>query len=314
MMRVPLGCAALAAVLLVTPFATRADEEVASELDDRWIPAFNSSFLLFAYEGEGELDSSIGFSGAGDDDKTVPVFQIGLDLKSPSVAKLPGKPRFAFFAGFQGGASQEITFTEKGLDLERARFGEFVVVDEPGLVDNEPESSLARNPNRLAGPASYGAGQGSELKATYESTGWYAGAGVSFELPTSPRFRLRPFVMYTGEQVTLQGKVVRVVGDPPVVDSGGNIIVPSTYEILRTRSQEQEIFHYLGPGLELEADLVTGEYLGVSLYATVDLLWLVSDDEIEFRDSFARYSFEADGFKPRGGLGLRIFWSEGLSF
>ena len=111
---------------------------------------------------------------------------------------------------------------------------------------------------------------------------------------------IRPFFTYQGEQADMKGEIVEVQGTP------GN------YVIVRDKATDDEVFHYIGPGIEIETLIAPGEHVGVSLYATFDFLWSVGDDSVGFSDSLASYHYETDSFKPRGGVGIRLSWLGGF--
>jgi hypothetical protein len=272
MTRFKLGCALLAAILFSAAATAHADPG-----DDRWVPSWTTAFLLFHYEGNGTIDSSVGFSDKGSQDKTVATFLLGLDLKSPALEGVLWEPHVALFAGIQAGPSQKLKLSGQGT-----------------LLPIQPEFELGRDPD-LPNASDY-PGQGSEIDGKYESLGWYLGAGIVFDLPTTPDIRIRPFVMYSGEQVKMEGTVVAVTG------------TPNNYVVQRDSAKDDDVFHYIGPGLEVEAVLTSNENLGLSLFATVDFLWNVGNDTVHFSDSIANYRYEADDFKPRGGIGLRLSW------
>lgn len=285
------ACGAFLLALLLGA-AGSAAAEGPKDRDARWIPSATGTFRILNYHAEGRIDSNIGFSADGQETESAPHFQIGFDLLSPTLDRVPTAPRLVGFAGVQLGPTRK---------LELADDGE-LLPDQPQrtidtLIARPPPNGIYPAPETLPG-------QGSRLSGKYQSLGWYLGMGVAFELPTDPGLRVRPYVNYVGEQAKIKGTALRVTGQPP----------GTPYVVERASQSVEEVFHYLGPGLELELLVDTGDSWGLSFFATVDFLWNVGDDRITFSDPAARavFHYEADDFQPRGGAGVRLSWLGGL--
>lgn len=285
-------CGAVLATAALLGVAGPAGAEAARSQDARWIPSATAGFRVFDYHADGRIDSTIGFSDSGSDTESQPLFQLGLDLMSPALERVPAGPRVVGFGGIQLGPNRK---------LDLAGDGE-LLADQPqqsidALTSRPPPGGVYPAPETLPG-------QGSALSGKYQYLGWYLGMGLAFALPTKPLLRVRPYATYVGEQAKIKGTVLRVTGQPP----------GTPYVIERASRSVDEVFHYLGPGLELEVVVETGQRWGLSLFATADFLWSVGDDRVTFSDSGGRavFHYEADDFQPRGGLGVRVSWLGGL--
>jgi hypothetical protein len=280
--------------------------EVAEErkpLKERWIPGFSGGLVLFEDKIDGSIDSTIGFSDSDSIGNTVPRLQLGLDLLSPTIPRLPFGLRVAGFGGVQ--------FSGPNEENESAAAGEFVSVSK---VEDQIAQASIPNPARpgvFPPPESF-SNQGSSLTSERRNVGWFLGLGLSFEFPDrddkDPALRLRPFVAYVGEQIDHQGQSLRVVGQPAGIPAVGE------YTIEYESQSQLETYHYLGPGIDAELVLGSFEKTTVSFFARVSFLWNVGDSSATLNgpNGLGTYKVDVDDFRIRPGGGLRIAWRGGI--
>jgi len=272
-------------------------------ISKRWIPGISAGLIVSGDHVDGAIDSmagstiGLGLSGAGSVATTVPRLQIGLDLSSPSLRRLPLGPRVVVFGGLQVmGPNEEnqLAGTDGDVNLDTIA----------GEIANA-------RPNAVTGlfppPESF-AGQGSSATSEYRPLSWYLGLGLVFEFPDrkdeDPALKLRPFASYVGEQIHLKGSVAEVTGRPP----------GTPYLVSEGLAAERDILHFVGPGLDVELVVASFANTTFSLFGTVSFLWNVGDSSYSFSDpnGIARYDFEVDDFQIRPGGGIRMAWRGGL--
>jgi hypothetical protein len=284
MARVLASCGAIVA-LIVFPLAAWSEGEE-SEPSDRWVPSLAASLLVYDYKAEGTIESSIRYAASGRrGGTTIPVFQLGVGIMSPSFDGLPAAPRLTAFAGAFVGPDQTISV---------AGVGEF----ETGQPESSVASDLGRPLNQQRQPEEF-PGQGSELLGTRQVAGWYMGLGVAFDVPLRDSIlRLTPTVNYYGEGVAIEGVVVSVTGGP------------GAYTIHRPEVSDEELFHYLGPGIEAELILIRGDKLSLGVFGQLNYVWLIGDGTITQSDpaSLTTFRYQAMPNSFRGGGGIRLSW------
>lgn len=283
--------------------AAAADEvDASAPAKNGWTPGLNMSLNIFNYEGDGTVNSTVGQSTRGSGRLTVGEFRVGLDVLSPQVDLAIFETKFMVLGGIQVGP---------GYTVPMARVGE--------LIMNQPDAAIRRaiidnTMNGIPFPAnsSY-PGQGSTLAATYEGLGWYAGAGMEFDMPGLPDLlRIRPYALYVGEKMSATGALASVTGVAP------------NFVIHRSLGASEEDFHYLGPGLELDLVLTQGARLDIVLFTAGDFLFNVGDGQITMRTGtvttdengasvpgppgLVTYVYDADSFRFNLQFGVRIAW------
>ena len=132
-------------------------------------------------------------------------------------------------------------------------------------------------------------GQGSRITRRFQNPAGVVGLGAKFTLPwVDERFRLSPSVEYQVEKLEIEGEYIATAPNGTTFDLGADA---------------EEVYHSVGLGLEGEF-VVTG---GLSLYLNTRLLWLITDEKLEFNDSpFAGFVYERqDSPAFSGAFGFR---------
>lgn len=152
-----------------------------------------------------------------------------LELMTPGISSLPGRPRGFIQAGV------EASF---GFDYSVAQVGK------PGDMG----SSVKPKPQELSSVQ----GQGSATFAEIASPLYFAGAGVAFTAEVlGRRIRIKPSFEWMSQQVKVRGETHFAVQ----LNGGGNLTeIP--YQLLYMGAEGKLKLNGIGPGLELEIDTV----------------------------------------------------------
>jgi hypothetical protein len=226
----------------------------------------------------------------GDDLMVAPFVAGSLELMTPGLTSVPGRPRLFVHAD----AAASFSFTR---DLAKESFaGEFEVAPN---VDFPNEQTIL--------------GQGSTLTAEVKPLLISAGTGVAFTVDAwDRRLRIKPSVEYLREEIEVTGVVKRQVYD-------GSVEVPTTedfpdgFRAIELSGSKKDVFHGLGPGLEIEADAGRAGPLVLAVYVAGQAYAFLGDLEMEFSDTnefdeTATWRFEKERWGYRAGVGLRFRW------
>jgi hypothetical protein len=287
--------------LAMLPTTAIADEmsprQIAAEA--RWIPS-GSLFSMGAPQ-KGEARASSDASPNLDGDSVLFPWLVGgsLELASPVVADVPGRPRI---------------FVHSDIAYAFATEDPVVTEGDPGappeVVGNPPSVEAIEN-------------VGSEVRVEPEPLVLSAGLGAVFQFERWDRtFRIRPSLewMYSRDRMksVLGGGEIETPANP----RSPNICGPCRTVFIE--AQTEKGFHSLGPGLEVETDAGRlGDFL-VSVYAsgrayrilgdrkaelTASGAWETSNGEPTTRpDTVFRTSYRREPWHYRFGFGLRVSW------
>ena len=106
------------------------------------------------------------------------------------------------------------------------------------------------------------------------------------------------------QEMSLDGNVVYVTGEGP------NETAPFVVQDLQ--ALEGDVFHYLGPRVELETVAARTGPFDIAVFAEFGAFFTVGDDSTSFviRDATdsARFDFEVDNWLIQAGVGIRLTW------
>jgi hypothetical protein len=312
-----------AAALQAAPPAAAAAEDAArsqrsaQEGADQWVPSLSVISGLTIQDWEGALASScmpcsppvpgggpLREPASGSDLDVTPYVGGSLELMTPELP-IPASPRL-----FVGGEISATFGSERALASEG-------------------------NPGTLASPLPEGAvstpfgedvvlGQGSETVAQLDSPiyGAYAGIAFPFEL-YGRQLRVKPSFAWIRYRVDVEGLVVDAECQPQPLFGGTqcNTELPNGFlREIRLQGSGSATFDGIGPGLDIELDTGRAGPVGTSLFLGARAYHILGDRKIEFGDSQsfddqlgtdetrARWSFEADAWMYRVGIGMRFQW------
>lgn len=243
-------------------------------------------------------------SASGSDLQVTPIVGASLELMTPGIQDVPGRPR-AFVHTDAAAAFSPNRF------LAREGVVEPFDGNPSGLETVEEEFVI---------------GQGSQTTAWVKTLLLTGGVGVAFTTELgSRRVRIKPSVEYLREKVQAEGAVNRVVsmrGPPPppqttppagtctsAPDKG---IPPLTgCRTIQLRGKKDQAFQGVGPGLEIEMDAARAGPVVFSVYTAGAAYRMLGDLDFRFSDEddlgeSAEWSYEKDDWSYRAGVGFRM--------
>jgi hypothetical protein len=342
----PTALARLSLLLALVPLAASAQDAPRDETT-RWVPSVGARSALIGQNAEAKFESSnvsyvrsvrrrvpntrpppafieppprmdsinqpIRPPGAGDDLMLTPFVAGSVELMTPGLQMLPGKPRL-FVRGDAGAAFG----TERHLARERSP-GSLPLGAVPG------GNPLALDPGFIEDAVS---GIGSETTAETQPLTIAAGAGIAFSFDAfGRRFRIKPSAEYLREEVDFTGSVISaqlfdtgIQAFPPNITQKPALFIPITL-----KGSESEVFQGVGAGLELEMDTARAGPFMITLFAGAQGVHLIGDTEVKFSDEqvltnppftsplrpnnqpiSASWSFEKEPWMYSGGIGVRF--------
>lgn len=248
-------------------------------------------------------------SASGDDLLMTPFVGGTLELMTPGLQMLPGRPRL-----FVRGDTQAAFGIERHIARERA----------PGNLP--PGDPLVQDANFVEDGVP---GIGSETTAEVQPLAISAGAGIAFSFDLfGRRLRIKPSAEYLREEIDFTGSVVSAqlydTGIQEFRNTNGTVIIPlrpSLFIPVTLRGSDSKTFQGFGAGLELEMDTVRAGPFVISLFAGAQGVKLMGDREVEFSSTVqlrntallpnpqnvsASWSFEKDPWSYSGGIGVRF--------
>ena len=308
------GRAAAVGVIAVSLLCGPAGAEEESE---RWVPSLALTGNILVQNWDGALSSSrcqgcvipdpvneqpLRIGTDGSDQDLTPAVGATFELMTPALP-FPGSPRL---------------------------FGSAEIAPSFGTlrkVANEGDPSRIRSPSPQVPPPPFSAdaalGQGSELVAEFGDLVYGAQAGVSFDVEVGERrLRIRPSFGWIHYEVELDALVL----DAECTPSGATTacVPPGFLREVRLTASDEESFHGIGPGLDVE--LLTGRLgpFGTSIFLGGRAYRILGDRSVElaspvvsFDDALgmdtaaADFEFEIDDWLYRFGVGFRLRWLGG---
>jgi len=318
----------LAAALLTAPAASALPPESAPpDLDRRWIPSIaptagitlqnmDSSVASLCARG-GPPQPNLGDiacgvpslntpgplrpANSGTDLAISPYVGGSFQLLSP-VIPVPGRPRLfvdgevmAYFAA----------------DRDIAKEGD------PGQI------TFPSPPIPNAFPAAALGGAGSKTSSTLATFGYGAGIGIAFPIHfRERRIWVKPSAGWLRYTVDVEGLVVAglkndpLISPPPPAPPFGNVV-----REVRLEGHDSLVVNAIGPGIEFELETVRFGPIGTTLFLGGDAFRVLGKRSLEFSqstmisgdgmgsDSYAAsWSYEADPWVFRTGIGMRFHW------
>jgi hypothetical protein len=233
---------------------------------------------------------------SGDDLMATPFVGGSVELMTPGLTSLPGRPRLFV----HGDAAASFSATR---DLAKEGVRDAFAV--PEGLEFPTESNIL--------------GQGSTTSAEVMPLVISAGAGVAFTLEAwERRIRIKPSVEYVREEIEVNGAVHRAVWNfrPPTTPDNPfpkaeNF--PHGFRLIELSGSDKQTFHGIGPGLEIEADTLRAGPFMLAVYIAGSAYAFLGDRDVELSDAnedgeTAAWRFEKDEWAFRGFVGLRFRW------
>ena len=302
------------AVVVLMPGATAAESE--SDEVGRWVPALAVRSAILAQKAEASVSSgnilgpgfpyfAIGSkirpTDESDEDRMVtPIVSGSLELMTPGWQDLPGRPRL--FAHADAGAA----FARNRTIAGENRPDEFALPSFlPQQLQNDiPEPSIV--------------GQGSRTKAEVKRLLIGGGAGVAFTVELlGRRLRLKPSFEVLREEIEVEGAVQRAVHlDPPPApgrDLPRGASGLEDFRLIALSGREREVYHGIGPGLELEAEAARVGSVMLTVFLSGRAVRFLGDLDLAFSavneyGEQAAWTFEKERWAYGADVGLRFRW------
>ncbi|MGH7337292.1 MAG: hypothetical protein ACREI7_06935, partial [Myxococcota bacterium] len=323
---------AVAAVCLAALSVSAQERAFERSIDDRWIPSFaitggvvigRQHATVSSYCRAPDSDppaaapcnptipaaGSVLRTGAFDDELAVTPYVGGnLALMTPGLARL-GRPRL--FAGielpYQFGIDRNVAQRQRPTGLAEP--------ENPNVTESLDEGALL--------------GAGSRTRSEVHGLAFGASAGVAFGFEAFGRqFRVKPSAGWLRTRIGVRGRVehgiCRAEGGIQLCDVDG--IQPAGAfaftRIVTLKAHDSIWLDGIGPGLDLEMD--TGRFgpYSVSLFVGGGGYYLIGDRSLAFHavgtagpdavgdpvDYHADFTFRANPWLYRGGVGVRLSW------
>jgi hypothetical protein len=227
---------------------------------------------------------------SGGDRMVTPFVGGSLELMTPGLTSLPGRPRLFVHGDAAASFSATRDVAKEGV---------------PDAFEVAEGSQFTSEATVL--------GQGSTTSAQVMPLVISAGAGVAFTLEAwERRIRIKPSVEYVREEIEVEGIVKRAVQTrytpAPRADE-----FPDGFRLIELSGREKRVFHGIGPGLEVEMDTLRAGPFMLAVYVSGNAYAFLGDREVEFSDTnedgeSAAWHFEKDEWAFRGFVGLRFRW------
>jgi len=154
-------------------------------------------------------------------------------------------------------------------------------------------------------------GQGTLVRAEVDPFVLNAGIGMAFTFDVfGSRIRIKPSAEYLRERLEVTGQTNRVV---QVSDTAPLVNDPSAFRFIRLSASDQQTYHAVGAGLEIEIDaerlgpFVITPFIAGRAYRFIGNLDVSLRDTNEFGETVA-FEFERDQWQWAGRFGVRLRW------
>jgi hypothetical protein len=220
-----------------------------------------------------------------------------LDLASPVLLDVPGKPRF-------------FTHADVGWTYDQ---------EDPVVTRGDPGEPPTLPPNQTVAVAITGVG--GSVRAEAKPLVLSGGLGTVLAFQAFDRdFRVRPTLEWMYRRDTIKNTL-----GGGEVEGTGTSCTP-TCRVTYIKNQNEKGFHSLGPGVEVETDVGRMGDFVVGFYGAFRAFYVVSDRKANMesrgewtrldngqpstrQDTIFRTRYEREPWHYRFGVGLRILWS-----
>jgi len=265
-------------------------------LADSWVPSIVFSVVVHEEDTEIEVDSRpLEFSFDRKAIRTMASLRFGGELMTPTFDKVPIKPRFFVSAG--------VLWSTPGNGLSDSYHTTTSVADYRDTSLLGPVRRFNQSPD--ARQLDDFEGRGTSVQGRQLHNSWYAGLGGVLTLPRSGfTIRVRPSIEYIGEEFRIKGEYTLLSENDPADD-------PRRLIIHEINISDKNIYHNIGPGLELEfVNHLDGDFT-LSFFTQTRFMWILGDTEMNLkgtdnRGEDAAFRFKRSRFNFRGGIGFRL--------
>lgn len=274
----------ITAACIVLLSSASSAEPLAVDESQRWVPSLALTSGMLVGNTRGEVESSVRPSAIGTQSLISPWLGGSLELMTPAWEPLGGRTRFFVHGGLAGNVGFERDLAKEGAPAA------FVAPTIPAFGDE----ALVQ-------------GQGSVTRA--EPTDFQASAGIGFSITIDTeerRFRIKPSIEYLVEEVEISGLVHRATSIDPDIPSFNFFVISGA---------EEKYFHGIGPGLEVEADIVRKGPVMLALTGSGGAYYNLGDRDVVVSSTdptgaeSATWRYRRDAWTYRFNVGLRFRWA-----
>jgi hypothetical protein len=284
---------------------TQLEMEPARDELERWVPALSVSLGMLLQRGSADtstndvnvidappstdpfffLATEVRPPSDGQDLMFTPSAAIALELMTPGVTVLPGRPRLFLHGDLDVNFSQTYDLAKDGNP------GDFVIdVPDPG--------------ERVV------LGQGTVLQAHVADLALSAGLGVALTLDIfERRVRIKPSFEWLREKVILVGELRRLIKNP----IGPLPLELTDFRQILLNAKKTKVFNGIGGGLEIEVDskragpIVVSTFMGARVHRILGELKVVQVVSNEFNETvFFRYKNRRWDYQAFMGIRIRL--------
>jgi hypothetical protein len=250
---------------------------------------------------------------AGDDVYLTPFVGASLEMMTPGVQPVPGRPRLFV----HGDASLGFAF------------------DRPVAKEGVPEGAVVPQPTEPVFSEVQIKGIGSKTSGEVQTLLLSGGLGAAFTVDAwERRLRIKPSFEYMRENIQVTGRLIRAFrkdtglrGGVRVGVGAGQItttLAPAQFlSVIDLQATDTRSFHGIGPGLEIEMDAARAGPVMLTLFLTGRAYKMLGDLDVELEATqtltdpelvggsqtvAARFDFNIHSWSYLGALGLRFRW------
>jgi hypothetical protein len=274
----------ITAACIVLLSSASSAEPPAVEESQIWVPSLAVTSGILVERARGGVESSVRPSANGTQSLISPWLGGSLEMMGPAWEPLGGRTRFFVHGGLAGNVGFERDLAKEG----------------------SPDTFVAPTIPRF-GDEALVQGQGSVTRA--EPTDFQASAGIGFSITIDTewrRIRVKPSFEYLVEEIEISGLVHRATSNDPAIPSFNFFAISGT---------EEKYFHGIGPGLEVEADIVRKGPLLLALTVSGGAYYILGDRDVVISSTdatgaeSATWRYRKDAWTYRGHVGLRFRWA-----
>jgi hypothetical protein len=246
---------------------------------------------------------------AGSNLLLTPTVGMAVELMTPGLQEVPGRPRLFLHGDASTAFSVERSFGREGVP-EGAEFPPAAVTELASEVEVKGIGSIT----------------GAELRTLLLS----GGVGVAFTLDAwERRLRIKPSVEYLRQRIDVRGRLLRAFRQHTGARAQGAArpVVPAVFiPTIDLEANDTLTSYGIGPGLELEMDAARAGPVVLSLFVSGQAYRMLGERDVHLEDSAevpvpdansgtdatqpvsAKWDFHLHSWAYRGGLGLRFRW------
>jgi hypothetical protein len=288
-------------VALVASIPVQAQEaDGDGDAENAWLPSLALSFGIHNQGLDGDVTATTGTIPPGNGDSLISeYFQATTRLDTPLILDVPTRPRIFLTGMVQIPLAEDLVANrvDTSFDAERGPPGGQGPATNPDFIANCPDTLGPGG--ALSDTCSISVRNTATLDAM-----WGAGVGVDFTLPFDEnQFHIAPAFEYYGHSMESSGRFRRT----------SSAAAQSDFDERTERVGNSDIYHGIGPSLNLSADVYENGPLRFSMFLEGRVIWLLTDQDlfvtVPSSDGPLTFRTEQDDLLIQAGGGVRIQWT-----